>query len=575
MAQRYIQARLRHIGLRRAGRPILRDIGWTISPGERWILAGANGAGKTQLLKLLAGSVWPTPTGRERRRYRWRGEVYRTPLEVQEEIAYIGPERQDRYDRYGWNHAVEQIVGTGLHRTDIPLQPLTARDRRAVAALLGRLSLAHLAERRFLTLSYGERRLVLLARALAARPRLLLLDELLNGLDGVNRAAALRWLDRTGRSSLPWVLATHRAEDVPRSATHALLLEGGRIAYRGRLSRARLGQWLGAPASARSGAELPRSGAAGARALALRLGKRRRTLVRLTRASVYLDGRAVLQDLSVEIARGECWVVHGPNGAGKSTLLRTIYGDHPVAAGGRIERAGIEPGVPLEVFKRRVGFVAPHLQSSMAATRSVLGLAAPGAPGVSGARGAPDATRVPGTRGVAVPGGWQARLRHDAEPRDLSVSETVQSGRHASIGLDEPPSLTDRRAAQRALAAFGLAALGSRTLRELSYGQLRRVLFARAWVNRPELLLLDEPFAGVDAPTLGALLRELATIAAGGTAIVMATHRRQEWPRGVTHELELRGGRSRYCGPVRVSGGGSSSASARQAGRTIAREEPV
>ena len=75
---------------------------------------------------------------------------------------------------------------------------------------------------------------ILLARALVSRPRLLLLDEVLNGLDEINRARMLRWLGhQTGR--LPWVLATHRLEDVPPSATHALVLSHGRIVYRGRI----------------------------------------------------------------------------------------------------------------------------------------------------------------------------------------------------------------------------------------------------------------------------------------------------------------------------------------------------
>ena len=78
------------------------------------MLAGGNGAGKTQLMKLVAGSVWPTPTGREIRSYRWRDETFSTPFEVKDEIGYLGPERQDKYARYGWNHTVEQIVGTGL-----------------------------------------------------------------------------------------------------------------------------------------------------------------------------------------------------------------------------------------------------------------------------------------------------------------------------------------------------------------------------------------------------------------------------------------------------------------------------
>ena len=169
---RYIEVELRRVRLERGGRLILRDIDWTLSPAQRWVLAGANGAGKTQLMKLVAGAVWPTPTGRERRRYLWRGETHATPYSVSEEIAYIGAERQDRYERYGWNHTVEQIVGTGLYRTDIPLDPLSRQDRRKIATLLARLGLAALAMRRFLTLSYGERRLTLLARARAARPKL-------------------------------------------------------------------------------------------------------------------------------------------------------------------------------------------------------------------------------------------------------------------------------------------------------------------------------------------------------------------------------------------------------------------
>ena len=82
-------------------------------------------------------------------------------------------------------------------------------------------------------------------------------------------------------------------------------------------------------------------------------------LVRLSSADVWIDARRVLRDIDLEVRRGQCWVVHGANGSGKSTLLRTIYGDHPVADGGRIERAGIEPGVPLDDFRARTGFVAP------------------------------------------------------------------------------------------------------------------------------------------------------------------------------------------------------------------------
>src|SRR5579872_6286037 len=222
---RHVEVRLRNLQLRRQGRAVLSDVSWTIRPGHRWVLAGGNGAGKTQLLKLISGAVWPTVAGPEAaapRRYLWRKEIFQSPFEVKDEIAYVGPERQDKYERYGWNHTVEQIVGTGLYRTDIPLDPLTAADRNRIRSLLQRLALVPLAGRGFLSLSYGERRLTLLARALAARPKLLLLDELLSGLDETNRQRALRWLQHTSRSALPWVLATHRLDDVPGVATHAL-----------------------------------------------------------------------------------------------------------------------------------------------------------------------------------------------------------------------------------------------------------------------------------------------------------------------------------------------------------------
>lgn len=490
---RYLEVRLAHLNLVRQGRRILDDITWTVRPSERWVVAGSNGAGKTQLLKTLAGAVWPTAAGspiRHCRTYRLRGELYRTPYGVADEIAYIGPERQDRYERYGWNPTVEEVIGTGLYRSDIPLNPLTPADHKRVGNLLGRLDIAPLADKPFLTLSYGERRLVLLARALACRPRLLLLDELLSGLDEENRLRARRWLDQTGKSRLPWVLSTHRIDDIPASATHALILEEGKVRYRGVARKAPLA-WL-----------LDHETAAGRTAPVRQRKGRGKLLVRMKNASVYLNEQRILEDLSIEVRTGECWVVHGRNGSGKTTLLRTLYGDHAVACGGRIERVGIQPGVPLGEFRRRVGFVAPHLQSE--------------------------------------------------QPLDLTVRTVVQSGRHASIGLNDPPTAADAAAARKSLRFFGLAPLASRALRELSYGQLRRVLFARAWACQPRMLLLDEPFAGVDAPTRAALMALLASVVCTGTALVMSTHHVTEWPACATHEIELAKGRAIYCGPVRL-----------------------
>jgi molybdate transport system ATP-binding protein len=490
-----ITVTLRRIDLDRGERAVLRNVSWRIRPGQRWLLIGGNGAGKTQLLKLVSGAVWPKPSARGSRRYRLDGESFDTPAGVSDEIAYVGAERQDRYEHYEWNFRAREVVGTGVHRTEIPMQALTPAEDRRVAALLARLGIAQLAERRFLTLSYGERRLVLIARALASRPRLLLLDEVANGLDARNHARLLRWLAGTARSSMPWVFATHRRGDVPEVMTHLLELEQGRVTRVGAMHAARARELLKqeqAAFLAHGTARAPPR-------------RRRRPLVTLRHADVYVEDVQILQGIEFEIAAGDCWVVHGPNGSGKSTLLRTIYGDHGVAASGSIRRAGIMPGVPLEAFKFRTAYVAPHLQT------------------------------------------WHA-------PK-MPVMEVVASGRYASIGLNDAITASDRKHAERALRRFGIYGLRKRTLAEMSYGQARRVLFARAWAREPKLALLDEPFAGLDRATRADLTRRLNTWIGDGGSCVIATHHREEWPAHTTHVLELEAG----CGVVRRAAGENAS----------------
>ena len=138
------------------------------------------------------------------------------------------------------------------------------------------------------------------------------------------------------------------------------------------------------------------------------------------------------------------------------------------------------------------------------------------------------------------------------QPRYLRVEEVVASGLHASVGLNATLTSAQRMRARRALRCIGAAKLATRAIRELSYGQLRRVLFARALVREPAMLLLDEPHAGVDAATRTGLRSLVQQALDRGVTIVIATHHRDEWPRGATHELELAGSRVRYCGPVRT-----------------------
>ncbi|MFT3904710.1 MAG: ATP-binding cassette domain-containing protein [Steroidobacteraceae bacterium] len=504
-ASRYLGIELKSIHLRLAGRQVLKGLNWRIQPGERWVLMGGNGAGKTQSMKLLAGDVWPTPGKGSQRLYHWRGEVLHDPYGIKQDIAYLGAERQDRYEHYEWNQGVTAVVGTGLYRSDVPLDTLTRTDRARIARLLKQLGVADLARRRFLTLSYGQRRLVLLCRALAWNPALLLMDELVNGLDAANRGRVLQAVEALRRSRRPWVYSCHRPEDIPRSATHLAWLEGGRLRWSGPIRRAPV--QLRAPAA--SGAQRPKSrggksAPGGSAARGAVASTAREPVLVLKNAWVWRDHAAVLKALDLRVLPGECWVIHGANGSGKSSLLRAIYGDFGVASQGELRRRGIEPGIPLSDFKARVGFVAPELQS------------------------------------------WH--------PLHLQAQDVVVSGLHSSLGVEMNATRSERQLALRVLRSLGGAAFARRTLRQLSYGQLRRVLFARALVHKPDILLLDEPYTGLDRPTQARLQHVVERAVGEHRTIMIVTHRRDEWPAGATHELQLQQGRAVYCGPIRRRG---------------------
>jgi molybdate transport system ATP-binding protein len=325
------------------GHVVLGEIDFALRRGERWALLGPNGSGKTMLLKMLRGDVWPTPTGRERR----------TSRLDKEQIAYVGPERQDKYVRYGWNLTVAQAVTTGLFDEDIPLTQPTRAQRQRVTRVLHRFGLSGLRRRHMLTLSYGQRRLTLVARAFAGNARVLLLDEVFNGLDARAREKLRRALARP-RGGHDWVLTSHRPKELPANVTHVAQIEGGRIVDRKR-GHSSFPRRRSAPIPAREMRNVPIS----------------QPLVTIANATIYRDYRLVTRDLNWTLRSGEHWAVLGANGAGKSTLLSLIYGDLHPALGGTIERAGLSVGERIDEWKRRVAWVSAELQADHFAARSL------------------------------------------------------------------------------------------------------------------------------------------------------------------------------------------------------------
>jgi molybdate transport system ATP-binding protein len=360
-----------------------------------------------------------------------------------------------------------------------------------------------LRQRRILTLSYGQRRLALVARLFASNAPLLLLDEVFNGLDVRAKEKLTQALERP-RSGHDWVLTSHRPKELPKNVTHIARIEHGRLVSASAQARgeevagAKRGRGsAGARAHGEARQEVGGDGVAGAsgqrRPGDVRSGgDERAPLFVIRNADIYRDYRPVIRKLNWTLQRGENWAILGPNGSGKSSLLNVIYGDLHPALGATIERDGVPRGTHIEAWKKRVGWVSPELQAEHYLAKS--------------------------------------------------IEEIVMSGRYASIGLNDAPTRADREAANRWLQFFNIEHLRARGPRQVSYGQMRIALFARAMINDPELLLLDEPCTGLDGDVRATVLGFIQQLAERGTQIVMAVHDAEDIVPAVGKVLRIRRG---------------------------------
>jgi iron complex transport system ATP-binding protein len=221
------------VSLRRGDTWILRDIDWSVPSGACAAILGPNGSGKSTLSRILACHLWPT-TGAVRVAGGAFGQASLPDLRRHIRLVQsAGP-----YDVDPQLTALEAVL-TGFFGSIGLYDVVTDAMRERAAQLLGHVGLSHVASHPYATLSSGERVRTLIARALAERPRLLLLDEPTAGLDLLAREQVLATVQRLfepadDRTMPPTVvLVTHHVEELPPTTSHVLLLSQGRAASRG------------------------------------------------------------------------------------------------------------------------------------------------------------------------------------------------------------------------------------------------------------------------------------------------------------------------------------------------------
>lgn len=224
---------LDHVGLLRGEKWILRDISWRVPTGSCVAVLGPNGSGKSTLARVLLGYLWAT-RGSVRVEGRLFGET--NLAELRRTVRLLQP--AGPFDLDGALTA-RQVVQTGRDGAlGVSGVPLTSKEREHVAELVDLVGISKRAEGRYAELSTGEKVRTLTARALFAKPRVLILDEPTSGLDLRAREQLLSVIDRlvsrhADRPTL--VVITHHLEELPRSTSDVLLLSEGSVAARGSL----------------------------------------------------------------------------------------------------------------------------------------------------------------------------------------------------------------------------------------------------------------------------------------------------------------------------------------------------
>ena len=227
-------------------------------------------------------------------------------------------------------------------------------------------------------------------------------------------------------------------------------------------------------------------------------------VLELRGVSVIRSGRPILDSLDWTVRAGERWAIIGPNGSGKTTLLQ-IASTYLWPSRGAVRVLGAELGnVDARELRRAIGYVSPALAAQI-------------------------------------------------DP-DLAAVDVVMTARHAALApWWHTFSDDDRSRALKLLEIMGCGSLSERTFGTLSSGERQRLLIARTLMTQPDLLLLDEPAAGLDLGAREALIGRLTDLAASRepAAIALVTHHVEEIPTGFTHALVLAGGRAVAAGRIR------------------------
>jgi molybdate transport system ATP-binding protein len=474
--------RLTNATLRIRDRLFLPDTTWQIDRGQHWAVLGPNGAGKTTLVNALTGEV---PVVRGSIAFSKKLTAGYVSFEDHQRLI-AREERRDASREFSGNlYDVTTVFEVLLESGGTPGR--SAIDVEQVAAML---QIQYLLERDIRVVSTGEMRKVQIAGVLINSPDILILDEPFDGLDRSSRNNLAPIIDDLMDETRTVVLVTHRQSEILPHISHVLAVRDGKILFQGRreevltLSKMEILY----PSALTTSFSLP----AANNTLPKADPTRSEVLVSMDDVTVKYENTIILDGLNWTMKSGENWVILGPNGCGKTTLLNLVTGDNPQAYANKIYLFGKRRGSGESIWdiKRRTGIVSSE---------------------------------------------FHLRYR-----KPITAFEVVLSGFFDSVGLYRYASSEQKENAEHWLEVLGIADKSDRIFNHLSYGEQRMLLLARSLVKMPQILILDEPYQGLDRINRGRIIDAIDVI--GGfseTNILYVTHYPDEIPSSMTRMLRF------------------------------------
>ncbi|KAJ7760613.1 P-loop containing nucleoside triphosphate hydrolase protein [Mycena maculata] len=502
--------------------PVFRDLEWSIKANESWAIVGTGSGEKQTLFDMLMGHLRiqpPPPPPAGLFPFLSNNEDPHKTVSI---VSFAnkrtaGGAFYDYTARYG---AVREEDRITLRQSMFPetIDDLKAQSRIALESrstdpklfehLVNKMGLAHLLDLPRIVLSNGQTRRARILKALLEKPRLLLLDEPLTGLDVANRSTVLEILHELHSACDPHIIIALRMQDaVPSWITHLAVVNEGTVRTGPKDSLVSYQAQINEASAARdeqAERAKPNEGEA---------------VVEMKDVCVTYGPRRVLKNVNWTIRAGQRYHLQGPNGSGKTTLLALLTGDHPQSyaqSPGHLRLFGLPRSkLATRVLAARIGVVSPELFDAF--PRRAPGMSVWEAVGT----GFDGGFVALGARGVGIGlGGTGALSEAEEAARVERCWDVLRALGPDAWGTGEAEGEETERWAQR-------------KFMDLPVGEQRMVLLMRALVGRAQLILLDEVWSGMDHRMIGAARHYLRSGGVGPEqSVVVVTHLDDEVPWG-------------------------------------------